>query len=334
MLGSTLARARREQLSGQILVRDREQSHTIRLQAGTITDVLLDDARSATRGGDPYGILRGVERLFGVPRPLVKWSADAASGGRASRLDPAFAVVGGVMTRCELFSPLPLVERIPVETLRIDHSKLELLRHMAFHQRERAFLERLTVPTPIPMILWKRGLEPQHAGALIVALNLIGLFDDVWSPGDLPRVGAATRLRRKMKSGCSDSELLDVDETASIEIVDRAFRKISLELHPDRLIGLPEKDAAIARAAFVGASEAYTRIKRSRRSRPVRGATLARVDLKRRPADHWFTMVAEARNASSRGDHQRARAFALKALALSPPQDIRAELLSILRRAA
>ncbi len=62
--------------------------------------------------------------------------------------------------------------------------------------------------------------------------------------------------------------------------------------------------------------------------------SIGRVELTRRPVDRWFTMIALARRAESNGNHGRARAFAMKALALSPPRDIRDELLGILKRAA
>jgi len=319
-------------MSGRIEVHDQGKTHAIQIAGGAINGVQSEEPRS--RAG--LGLSRYLERLFSLQRPHVLWSPSNNALGGGIEIDPQSVVLGGVTMRRDLWRPLPLIERIPAETLRVDPERLHAILRLPFSSEEIEFLRRLTVPAPIPMILWKRGLEPEHAGALLVALNLLGLFEETWRPGDLPRLGAATRIRSKVKASRPDHELLGVDEGAPMEAVDRAFRKLSLELHPDRLMGLAEKEVVAARSAFTSASAAYGRLKNSRRERPVRqGSTsIGRVELKRRPVDRWFTMLAKARTAEGDGDQRRAHAFAMKALALSPPGDIRTELLKILKRAA
>ncbi|MCP4675348.1 MAG: J domain-containing protein [Deltaproteobacteria bacterium] len=319
-------------MSGRIEVHDRGKTHAIQIAEGAIHGVQSEESK---KNRVALGLTQYLERLFSLQRPHVLWSpSDNATRG-AFEIDPQYVILGGVTMRRDLWRPLPLIERIPAETLRVDPERLHAIRRLPFSSEEIEFLKRLTIPAPIPMILWKRGLEPEHAGALLVALNLLGLFEGTWRSGDLPRLGAATRIRRKVNASRPDHELLGVDEEAPIEAVDRAFRRLSLELHPDRLMGLSEKEAVAARAAFTSASAAYGRLKNSRRMRPVRHATsIGKVELTRRPVDRWFNMLALARTADGKGDLRRARAFAMKALALSPPGDIRAELLKILKRAA
>ncbi|MCP4602021.1 MAG: J domain-containing protein [Proteobacteria bacterium] len=335
MLGSILMRSHRECDSGQVEVRDREKVHAIQLVRGTICDVLTDGLEADWAGPNKPNIERQLQRLFSMSRPHVLWMPGRVSRSGPAEIDPESAVIGGVIRRQDLFDPLPLVQRIPVDTLQVDVSQRTALRRMLSID-ELEFINRLAVPTPIPMILWKRGLTPQHAGALLVALNLIGLFKGQWEPGDLPRIDAVTRIRRKLKAAVRDHELLGIDEEAPEEAVDQAFKKLSYQLHPDRLHGLPDREVSAARIAFVSASAAYTRLKRLRRSRPVqhRDTSFVRVESKQCQTDRLVALLAETRAAFRRGEPKRARAFALKALATAPPEEIRNELLNILKLAA
>jgi hypothetical protein len=58
------------------------------------------------------------------------------------------------------------------------------------------------------------------------------------------------------------------------------------------------------------------------------------VNLVRRAPEGWTELLEITRSCLSIGDVPRARAFALKALAQSPPPAVRAELLTALTRAA
>jgi hypothetical protein len=337
-LGSALAEARRLGRSGEVQVSDRGCRHTVRLLAGSIAEVVaMDGAGEVPQPGGPRAgaLLRErLQALFLLARPNVIWTPNEPATLRGPHIDPAAAVVEGVTRRRELFDPRRLVERIPVDTLRLDERALAEARRLPLAVEERAFLARLVRPTPIALALWKRGLEPGHAGALIVALNLLGLWGEEWEPGFLPRVTAAVRVARAVRAGAADHEILRVDSDAGEPDVDRAFRRLSLVLHPDRLAGLSAADAALAQGAYASASAAYDRLKRSRRRRPV---VLGRMDVVIRNAprcDDFDSLVMEARAARGRGDLSRARSFAIKALALAPPPAVRVELLAMVSRVA
>ena len=270
--------------------------------------------------------------LFALPRPHAIWLPGDGAGGAASALDPTPVVIGGVAGRTEIFDPRRLAERIPVDTLHLPRERLAELRgSLRLEADELGFLERLERPAPIPMVLWKRGLDPHRAGALLVGLNLVGAFAGQWESGLLPRLAAAVGVLRRQRSGAGDRALLGVGPEAGPVEVERAFRRLSLELHPDRVQHLPPPEAALATEAFQAASAARARLRRSRRARPVqRAAPVARVEIRRAPAPaSWAALRDEARRALERGQRARAAAFALKALALSPPETARAELADI-----
>ncbi|MFO8073301.1 MAG: hypothetical protein R6V85_15630 [Polyangia bacterium] len=337
LLGEALGRARLERSSGWIDVQDRDRVHRIRVVGGAITQVRPawgDGLRPAD------GALRQhAARLFSLPRPYPVWRPEARCAAASGSIDPAAVVLAGVSSRSELFDPRILVERIPVETLVVPRETLSSARRfLPLSRADVAFLASLERPTPIPMILWKRGLDPRRAGALLISLNLLGLWRDEWEIGLLPRLSAAVRVLRARRRGASDAELLGVSSGDPPGATDRAFRRLSLELHPDRAARLPDRERAIAAEAFRCVSAAYHRQRRSRRSRPVRdhkASPVARVTLDRRPApDRWPELLAQARRLAALGEPLRARTFALKALALSPPEDARLELSEIVSTAA
>jgi hypothetical protein len=339
-LGTVLSRVRQDGGSGWVEVRDKGRVHRIRVSRGAIADVRLQGVDSGLGGRDREGRLeQRAARLFGLPRPYAIWVPGRRVPGAASAVDPLAVVLGGVTARRDLFDPKKLVERVPAETLRAEPSRVDLLRRaVVLDDREQEFLRRISRPTPIPLILWKRGLDPRHAGALLVALNLIGFWEDQWEPGLLPRVREIARVLSKLREGVADEVLLGLGPLPEEREIDRAFRRLSLTLHPDRLGPLGGREAELARDAFTGVSAAHERLKRrSRRSRPVRGAAaveVARVDLVRREPVGWAELAREAHRAASVGDRARARAFALKALAASPPDPQRVALTEILSKVA
>lgn len=328
-LGRVLASARKACRSGRVEVRDAGKVHAISIDTGAISDVSLDGAQSPPGEHEADSLKSRVKDLFGLERPHVLWFPESAERGGAQKLDSASVVLEGVSKRSDLFDPRPLVDRIPVDRLRVDPARASLLRHLKLKSEEFDFLRKLTVPTPVPMILWKRGLRPERAAVLLVALNLIGLFEGEWEPGDFPRLTEALRIARRLRSACSDFELLGLGEEASSAEVDKAFRILALSLHPDRLGGFAEKEQSAAQSAYQAASAAYERIKRTRRSRPVtaRGG-------REFSSNTLYDLAAEARRAAICGDSARARAYALKALALAPPDGVKRELFSILKLTA
>jgi hypothetical protein len=340
-LGTVFARARRDGESGWVEVRDRGRVHRVRVARGGIADVHFEGQGSGAGGGRIRS--RQIEGraalLFRLERPHSIWIPGCGTSEAPSAVDPLAVVLSGVRSRRDLFDPVKLVERVPADALRAPPERLARLRTaVELSPEEEGFLSRLEVPTPIPMILWKRGLDPRHAGSLLVGLNLVGFWREQWEPGLLPRVKEVAAVLRKLDSRASDTELLGLGRDPSPEEIDRAFRRLSFVLHPDRLGPVGGSEADRSREAFVGISGAYERLRRrSRRERPVRGddgVPLARVKLKQRQPDSWAGMLGAARRSLETGDCTRARAFAVKALALSPPPGARRELKSILTRAA
>lgn len=53
------------------------------------------------------------------------------------------------------------------------------------------------------------------------------------------------------------AELLGVDRAAGQADLDRAYRRLARELHPDRFVGAPESDMRLASARFVEVTRAY-----------------------------------------------------------------------------
>ena len=328
-LGATLAAARREGSNGIVEVVDRGRAHTVRVVRGAIADVV-----SELDGSEGEAISRRAARLFGLERPRVAFTPLPFACGSGDLADPDQVVVAGVRERGDLFDPLRLVERIPVRTLRIRPEKRALIARLGLADDELELVDALKMPTAIPLILWKRGLPPRRAGALIVALNLVGAFDGEWRPGLLPRLTAALRVLERAADGATDRELLGAPSDEDPREEDRAFRKLTLELHPDRLRGLPVDEVHMAEDAIRLVTAAYERLKRSRRSPMVGGVALGRVNLVRRAPEGWAELLEVTRSCLAIGDVPRARAFALKALAMSPSPEARAELLTALTRAA
>ncbi len=336
-LGSLLFEANRRKDSGKLEIRDRGRTHEIWLTDGSIADIWWEGVPSAPSEASTRQVWRRVEQIFKLPRPHVLWSRSVTPQRSPIVLSPQSVVISGVTSRQDLFDPRTLAERIPVTALQLTPAQIDQTRHLPLTPQEAQFVGRLRVPSPVPMILWKRGLAPQHAAALLIGLNLVGLWEGTWNAGDLPRLTAAAKTLRRLESGVSDCELLGVSSTASLEEVDRAFRRLSLELHPDRLIGYAAQDTELAQRAYLGANAAYQRIKRSRRQRPVVRRNSAASAGKARPQhqpDQWSTLLSQARSAGNAGEKKRAKAFLLKALALSPPRDVQNQIVYLLRQVA
>jgi hypothetical protein len=337
-LGSILVKIRRSGQSGEMEVWDGGRKHVIQLVHGVISKLHLDGRTTTFSSIDPAEIKRQVEYFFNLPRPHVVFFPFPVSSYSYDGICPESIVLSGVTKRRDLFNPLKLLERIPVNTLKIDYKKQQTaLLRLPLSKQEAAFVQRLEISTPLPLVLWKRGLDPRHASALLIALNLLGFFEGHWEPGVLFHNSIATRLKRKIATACPDHELLGVENDTSIAAIDKAFREISLELHPDRLVGLPSQQVEEARLTFSSITNAYSRLKSSRRARPVRNADaepIARVKIKKRPVNTWKPLASEARIALDRGELHRAKAFALKALAMSPPENVKTKMIAIIRLAA
>ena len=327
-LGTTLAGAGRLGKTGEVRIQDQGRIHRVRLLGGTISDIRLDDGgRYVTRD---ESVKSRAERLFELKRPLVTFD-DAICPDRpllSLKLDQV--VVSGILKRRELFIPNALVERIPVNTLKLNNHGNHVIRGLRLTPEERRFVGALSIPTPVAMALWKRGLPPQHAAALVMALNLLACFDE-WDAGVLPRLSEFQTLARKQRAATSDWEILGLPENADDRTLDRAFRRISYRYHPDRLLHSAPADRVLAEALFQEASAAHAKLKR-RRKRPVTCDTTTPVSSCNR--EPWRELLRHSRMAARNGDRHNARAFAVKTLAASPPPFVVAEVKALLREVA
>ncbi|MCK9523272.1 MAG: J domain-containing protein [Proteobacteria bacterium] len=332
-LGTALSQAQRSGESGWLEIQEGGRIHGVQISGGGVADVVSD-----RRDINALGLREQMQHLFSLPRPKVIWMPDLTCMQRAPKASAAEVALRGILTRQDVFDPVQLAERIPVTTLRIDEAQLRALHPLGLTEREMDFLRQLRVPTPIPMILWKRGFAPQTAAALLMALNVIGVWRDTWRPGELPRFIPAVRLLRAKALGATPLELLKLNPDASETEQDKAFRRLSFELHPDRLVHYAPREQVMAAQAFKVLSEAYHQIKRSRRQRPVvvadAATPVARVALKKKMPDNWASLLVAARAAVEQGNVERAKAFALKALQHTPPPGAQREIAAILNRAA
>jgi hypothetical protein len=334
-LGTALAAVQKQKKSGWLEIRERNKTHSIQMSGGAIADVISDTGLKAT------DIHEQAAHMFTLVRPHVIWVPDSGCASKIPVADPARILISGVINRQDLFDPQVLVQRIPVKTLYIDPSLFPALRRLPLSRQELEFLYQLQIPAPIPMVLWKRGLNPRYAGALILALNLLGLWEDKWKAGLLPRLTTTVKILNKMARNVSDYQLLGISETASPYEIDRAFRQLSLEVHPDKLQNFSEHEKIMAQKAFNSIGAAYHRVKRSRRVAPVsrRGkAVIGKVNLVKKEAkkvpDTWAQLLSSAHAAMQSGNIRLAKSYALKALALSPPEYKRREITNIIISAA
>ena len=266
--------------------------------------------------------------VFSLQRPLVKFAPETPLSVQRRILDPAHLLIHGLNARHDLFQPVAFNERIPVNTLRIESDILWSLRKLPFTADELAFFKRLSHDTPIPMILWKRGLEPAHAASMLTTLNLLGIWQKIWAPGHLPRAHVAHRIVKLVEKGADDYQLLGLAVNASGAEVDKAFRQLSFELHPDRNQGQPMQTQEKCQEAFAAVSSAHRHLKThrvSRRKRPV---------VNRADTSLWQRALAEAEIALRQGNVQLARKHAINGLLLNPPDFARSRFTSLLKVAA
>ena len=333
-LGSALFTARKERQSGWVEVMEKDLTHLVRLESGAITGVDTKSKEDFLEAGANISIDKKAAKLFTLDRPRVLWTPSHAKKHHSHWVDPAQVVVTGVTLRQNRIDPNNLAQRIPVGSLFIPTDHLQQLEKLLLTREETRFLRQLNHPTPISMILWKRGLRPTHAGALLLALNLIGLWSDQWAPGLLPRVKESAKILKSIEAGLSDIELFGLSDEADDKALDKRFRILSLALHPDRYTKSNNDEALLAQKAFSEVSTAYNRLKQSRRKRSVRSGdkeSIAKIELKKQRPDNWAKMLVEARRADEVGDKKKAKAFALKALCLSPPPGAKREIGKLLR---
>ncbi|MCU0662442.1 MAG: J domain-containing protein [Myxococcota bacterium] len=330
-LGHVLVEIRRKGSSGLLELHAGGQEHSLEIARGTISLVRGPglSASCSQRAGSV--ILRLARDLFLLERPLVEFKPLELGQG-IGYVDPESVVLSGVLARREVFDPVALAERIPAEVLRLPFAQFQRMRHLPLSLEEREFMRSLSTPTPVTLALWKRGLHPQHAAALLIALNLLCAFEDRWACADLPRCGAVRRLKAVVESRRPDHEILDVDPEAQEPELDLAYRRIALRLHPDRSGELPEAERRDAAETLARISEAYSRLKSSRRSRRVRedATALGRVTLVRQAGHSWEPLVEQAQAAALAGSRERARTYALKAMSHNPPDHIKKWLIGIL----
>ena len=334
-LGSVLTETRTLRKSGCIVVLDDGRQHRVQITHGHIANVTLDGLTVHLDAGRRDGVQGWAEQLFVLKRPHVQFEPGAGPVAPTPHLDSKQVIVKGVRQRPDLFDPVVLAKRIPVATISLSPKVRQVLSTLDLTPEEQAFVAALAVPTPITMALWKRGLGPREAAVMVMALNLLGAFEN-WRLGDLPRLNVQAYLRRRLSGAPSDHALLGIDWDASLKEVDKAFRTLSFSLHPDRIAVLPGQEANEAREAFKLLSAAYTRIRHSRRSQKCRGSDQrgCEVQTVRSAATPWAPLLEQARESASLGDSRRAKGFAIKAMAHAPPKPVTEELKRILRSVA
>lgn len=318
-LGTLLTGSRHRHVNGAISLSSGENRHIIRIEKGTI---------SAITGPEGPLDTRNATHVFSLPRPLVTFVSTPENNGQQRLLDPVHLLIQGLCTRTDLFEPTSFHERVPMSALSIDSHQLSALRQLPFTREELTFFGELSHPTPIPMILWKRGLEPSHAAAMLTALNLLGVWRDTWKPGQLPRQHTAHRILRLVSREADDYELLGLSPGADFSDVDRAFRRLSFELHPDRAQMQPEDTQAAISDAFTNVSAAYQRLKSQRHSRRKRPVVSRAPD-----TILWQQALAAAESALQQGNVLLARKHAINGLLLNPPEFARNRLTTLLRAA-
>lgn len=321
LLGTALSHAKHSRASGIISLKSNGQNHHIQFTGGNIMEMA---------GPEGAFHLEHASQIFSLPRPLIHWEDHAPLCPLSSRrkIDPAHLLVKGVTFRRDLFEPTSFVERVPVSTLSIDSGQLIELKKLPFSQEDILFFKRLTHPTPISMILWKRGVSPKHAASLLATLNMLGVWKGQWAPGVLPKISSAQKIMRRRQHQVDDLALLGLPLGADAMQIDRAFRQLSFELHPDRLAAsMNTEDRKIHHDAFDVISAAYTRLKRTRTSRRQPLVT-------HRDTSLWQGALQAAEAALQQGNIRLAKKHALTGLSLSPPAYARNRFAELLKIAA
>lgn len=320
-LGTALGQVRRCEANGFISLRAGIQIQNIQIINGKVSDL---------SGANGCITTERAEQLFSLPRPLVKWhdhSERPPLRPTKKGIDPAHLLVKGVIFRQDVFDPVSFVERVPVETLKIESSQIWELQKYPFSSQEIEFFKQLSLPTPIPMILWKRGVAPGHAASLLTALNLLGLWSRDWRPGHLPTIQTVHRIIKRASHHGDDFQLLELQANASSAEVDRAFRRLSFELHPDRNRHRSETEQEQYRQAFEIISNAYQRLRRVSQSRRKSRVTTSDTSL-------WQRALTAAETAFSQGNIRLAKKHAINGLSLHPPPFARTRFTTLLKMAA
>jgi hypothetical protein len=332
-LGVVLSALEKERRSGLLKVEDEGRTHLVLVSKGHIAGVYFDCDNTLMTGVQQLSSGDSLENLFASIRPKISFNDLPAVRNGYETVTADRVVLHGVASRLDLFDPRPLQERIPVDVLKLERDGLARAMNAGLSPKESEFVLSLHIPTPSAMALWKRGLKPRHAGALIVGLNLLGCFPE-WEPGDLPRIPAVSRLLRKMAGDLPPHDILGVSKDASKEEIDRAFRRLSFEIHPDRLGFVSEKEKQGAIKAFELLSAAHAQLKVSRRSPEVRFKPQSPSSDLSSTQGPWIGHLNAAKTAESQGSRRQAQVSALRALSCSPPPDIAVELKRILQSCA
>ncbi|MBN2529373.1 MAG: J domain-containing protein [Deltaproteobacteria bacterium] len=319
-LGSMLTQVRHHDVNGAISLEAGRESHQIIIAKGSICEV---------RG--PGGMVKDERAtdVFALNRPLVTFAPHVLALSSRRILDPVHLLISGMTRSQDLFDPVLFKDRVPVTALNIEYGQLLALRKLPFLEEEKAFFSRLLHPTPVPMILWKRGLCPSHAAALLTTLNLLGVWATDWRPGHLPRIHPAQRILKQLATIIDDYQLLGLPKDASPADVDKAFRRISFELHPDRNQGQSLEIRSVCDTAFGAVSAAYQRLKQQRTSRRKRPVVHRAADTRL-----WQDALTAAETALIQGQVQLARKHAIRGLLLNPPDFAKARFQTLLQQAA
>ncbi len=199
--------------------------------------------------------------------------------------------------------------------LRLRNGAQHGLDALPFDDDERACLDLLSQPRMFSDLLDRTGADPRRAAALLVYLDLLEALDLSGPPPY--RSLFLEKKREAVRRGADPYELLDLLANCSEQELRHAYKRLALEIHPDRL---PAGAGAEVRAAAAEVFSALTRAYQDLVD-PLRRAEIDARRYARAPATaHDDAQAALDRGIEllRRGDPLGARALLARAAQLRP----------------
>lgn len=318
-LGSTLVQACDNRLDKIIRLTVKHDVYSIILSSGKIRRVT-----------GPQGIIdySNAAELFALPRHLISSATCTHAFVHPNLFDPAELVLNGLHLRKDLLNAAVLESRIPVDSLQLSQSQIDALLSRPFLTQDIPFLAQLRKETPVQQIIWDSGIAPQRAAILITYLNVLGMWHPLWKQGDFPRGDIANQVLGQSHRSVNPHQILGLHVNATQPNIDKAFRILSFQLHPDRNRSLSERNRSKFTKAFTVVSDAHQRLRSQTTSRrkPFVTPTVRQ--------DNWQHIFSLIETAFQHEDLQQARKHAICGLLKNPPPAIRRKITELLRSAA